>query len=58
MITETEIRLGDYIVKVKKEPDQSGLKNVISHTYYLCDREKHGAFNQPEKQRQNNICTT
>lgn len=30
---------GDYMVNVKKVPDQSGLRNVIQHTYYLKNKE-------------------
>jgi hypothetical protein len=32
---EIYFEFGDYMVNVKKVPDQSGLRNVIQHTYYL-----------------------
>jgi hypothetical protein len=39
---------GGYMVNVKKIPDQSGLKNVIQHTYYLKE-DKNGTSDKPQK---------
>lgn len=37
---EIYFEFGDFMVNVKKVPDQSGLKNVIQHTYYLKNKEE------------------
>jgi hypothetical protein len=47
---ETWYETADFWVRVRKIPDQSGLKNVIQHTYYLKE-DKNGASDKPQKQR-------
>lgn len=34
------LELEDMIVVIEKVPDQSGLKNVIQHTYYLKNKKE------------------
>jgi hypothetical protein len=47
---KTSIDIGSFRVEIKKIPDQSGLRNVIQHTYYLKkDIEKNGTSDKPQK---------
>lgn len=48
---KTTIDIGDFRVEVEKVPDQSGLRNVIQHTYYL-KKDKNGTPDKLKKQRQ------
>jgi hypothetical protein len=47
---ELWIETKKYKIKIEKIPDQSGLKNVIQHTYYL-KKDKNGTSDKSEKQR-------
>lgn len=37
---KTTIDIGNFRVEIEKVPDQSGLRNVIQHTYYLKNKEE------------------
>jgi hypothetical protein len=42
------IEYGNFLIEIKKVPDQSGLKNVIQHTYHLKE-DKNGTSDKPQK---------